>query len=358
MAGGLGPDHRQRKQSGRILAWSAVLFVCLQGGLGLAMHTTLPQWRDPRLAFHQESLARHQAASGPGVRTVLVLGSSRVVHGVHARAMERELTTLLNCPVVVGNSAYLGGGPFRSLRTWRQMRHRAAPDVVVLEVMPPWLNGNHPLIETGEELFPAGELYADDVELIQRYTGSRPWLRAEWLCSLAVPAHDCRYAFLSLSVPRLLPWEYRREKPAEDDFSRECSADLRSQAVANACKTYGPYLAGYTVGGPGWQALCEHVHLLHREQVRCILLLMPEGPIFQSLYPTGAWASLCSALEELARSAGAEVVDARDWFVCEEDLSDSHHLIPAAGRAFSLRLAREHLLDRLRGTSEPAALTH
>jgi hypothetical protein len=352
----MAAHSRQQRRAGRALAWGAALFAGLQAGLSLAMHTALPRWRDPRLADRLDALARRQDAAGPGAPSVLVLGSSRVVHGVHAQAMERELAGLLGRPAAVCNAAYLGGGPFRSLRTWRQVRGRVRVDLVVLEVMPPWLNRLNPLVETTEGIFPPGELSRDDVALIARHTDARPWLAAQWARSLAVPVHDCRYQLLSLAAPLLLPWEYRREKLSGKDFARECDPAQRPTALANAAGTYRPYLGVYAVGGPGWQALVENAETLHRDGVPFLLLLMPEGPFFQSLYAPGTWAELRSALDGLARATGAEVLDARGWFPAEEDHSDSHHLVPSAGRAFSRRLARECLYERLRGAGGPAPL--
>src|SRR5262249_10798888 len=154
---------------------------------------------------------------------------------------------------------------------------------------------------------------------------------------------------------RVLPGGPRRERRPAEELAGERGSGQRPRALANMAGTYRPYLGVYAVGGPGWQALVEHAETLQRDGVPFVLLLMPEGPFFQSLYPPGAWAELRSALDGLARATGAEVLPARGWSPAEEDHSDSHHLVPAAGRAFSRRLTRECLYERLRGGGGPAA---
>ena len=68
-------------------------------------------------------------------------------------------------------------------------------------------------------------------------------------------------------------------------------------------------------------------------------VLMPESPRFQTLYSPRNRQAIGQVAEQLSRESRKPVVDARDWIPDEEAFADGHHLLPAAAREFTLRLA-------------------
>ncbi|MFM8286186.1 MAG: hypothetical protein ACKOGA_05615, partial [Planctomycetaceae bacterium] len=70
------------------------------------------------------------------------------------------------------------------------------------------------------------------------------------------------------------------------------------------------------------------------------LVMMPESPRFKTLYSPQNWQAVAQVAGQLGQESGTQVVDARDWIPREEAFADGHHLLPAAAREFTFRLAK------------------
>src|SRR5439155_26027040 len=91
--------------------------------------------------------------------------------------------------------------------------------------------------------------------------------------------------------------------------------------------------------------LRELLTLCRQQQIPAMLLLLPEGPEFQSWYAPPARAEIDAYVDRLSRDYGYPLVDARSW-LSETAFFDSHHLHPDGATAFTQRFAQEVALWR------------
>jgi hypothetical protein len=75
-----------------------------------------------------------------------------------------------------------------------------------------------------------------------------------------------------------------------------------------------------------------------------VLLLSPEGLMFQSNYNADSWLSFQIHLERLAHENGVRLINARDWLT-EDQFYDSHHPLRLGAEVFTNRLIQELSLE-------------
>jgi hypothetical protein len=248
-----------------------------------------------------------------------------------------------------------GSGPVTALLNWRRLqRDGIRPDLVLVEVLPVTLAGQHPPPEL-ECLHPTASLWWEDLDLVERYaSGERPRVRRDWEEGWLVPFYTHRVALLGRLAPALLPPLVRavRQAPADDSGSAPpwltSVTPAQRRRFTRLCREgYRPYVEGFRLGGAGCEALEVLLGECEQEGVPAALVLMPEGPSFRAWYPARAWSEVRAWVGRLSARHAAPLVDARAWLP-EEAFLDSHHLLPGAAGRFTRRLGREFVLPLLR----------
>jgi hypothetical protein len=350
---------RTRRRARAILLWGAVSFAALQLGLTAATEFGLTALRDPYYAHKSAALRRRlrqpvAAPGGPRPRVVVVLGSSRVSDGLRGRAAEEELQRRLGGPVVLFNFGFPAEGPMHELLHFeRLLAEGIRPDLVVVEVLPPYL---HELATKHLPFIAAERLGLRDWAVLARYGMPVDRLtRYSWLC-WAAPWYAHRLEILTALMPRLLPGPCRQDWARGADpsgwvaTSYQSTPENRRRAVEKALEGYGWELQHYRLGNPFCPALAEILGRCRRERIAAALLLMPEGAPFRALYSADAGRQIDTFLAGLSAEHGAPIIDARDW-MGDDDFFDAHHLLPEAAAAFTSRLGRQAILPLLRGPS-------
>ena len=347
---------RLRRRARASLVWGLLAFCAFQAALDVAMDGGMPELRDPDYACRARNL-RRRLADGPPNRPALVfLGSSRTAFGIHAGRLEQSLERELKQPLVVFNFGMQGAGPLMQLLALRRMLAEGLrPDLLVVEVVPPFLGGQ-PAIRDVEPRYrlPAWRLRSEEVDLLERYGVAPPEKRLDWWQAWLVPCYGHRYALVSKVMPSALPqglslgWAYRLDPSGWTAHPGILSPAAYDWAVNFTRSEYAPYFAAYRVGGPACRALREILERCRQERIAAALMLMPEGRPFQSWYPPGVWDQVASFVAELSETYGAPVLNVRQT-APDEDFFDSHHLLPHGAIKLADRLAHDpRFLDLLR----------
>jgi hypothetical protein len=349
------PRVRRRRQARRACAallWGAAAAAALQLGLAWAVEAALPQVRDPGYGARVARLRGRLA--GDAGRPVVVLGSSRSLFGYQTDRMEGLLSRELGRPVVVANFAVTGGGPATELLTCRRLfKDGVHPDLVLVEVLPVLLGCARPE-EMSEQRLPTDRLRRSDLALVERYGGDRAGrVRREWQQGLLNPCYSHRVGVLRNLAPGLVPGDPRGPSMllAEDSLGQvhipdDLSDEFRARAMKQMRLDYAAALAGFRLERTPCDCLRAVLGECRRHGAPAALVLMPEGPAYQSLYPPPVWREITDWLAALSQETGAPVFSARDWFG-EDAFIDSHHLLGSSGDAFTDRLAREYVAPAL-----------
>ena len=341
--------HAPRSPKAR-LAWTAIAFVGCQLALGLTIALLRPDWRDPRYGFVEAELRRRHTDDKA---LVVMLGSSRSHSGFHGAVLEGPLGARLGRKVTVANFAVSGGGPFSELLTLRRLLHDGhRPDLVLVDITPPFMNTAEPFDEIKPDRLPSGRLRPVDVPLVAKYRGSSLIEESsQWMLAWSVPSVTFRTEILDSLWPSSVPEKLKEPNADRHGWLRLPTNQSRPEdqfARENATRQiYGKGLESFQIGGPNWTALRELLATLKSEQVPAVLVLTCESPEFQTLYRPGSDADIACRLSELEREFAVPVVDARDWF-SRESFMDLHHLHPDAAARFTERLCAEGIEPQLK----------
>ncbi len=327
------------------------VFLSLQVGLAVLIEYRRPELRDPLYAPRARRLAERTHAGPVRPLTVVMLGSSRTRFGFDPRGVEQELVKRFARPVVVFNFGIDGSGPLMELiHLKRLLVGGVRPDLVLIEVLPALLDGHAPCADLGR-LSPE-RLWHHELALVERYAETDGERTAEWWQGWAVPWHTHRLKIAAWAAPQLVPLNVRTgwftsandwgwAPPVEDH-----SPAAHARALETAHAMYIGKLTGFQLGGVGCRALEELLEVCREEKIHAALVVMPEGPVFRSWYPSYAWGQIEIYVTELSREFDTPFVSAREW-MAEEDFSDSHHLLPDRAAVFSARLNREAIMPLL-----------
>jgi len=316
--------------------------------------------RDPAYGYKLERLKRLSAAPGKPL-TVVMLGSSRTLHGFEAASLTAPVSRRLGRPVVVFNFGLAGAGPLTELITLRRLiADGVRPTLLLVEVLPPVLAGQVPFFEVQRVQNPVCRLRPQDLRLIGRYGGPRPSeLRRAWGVTWLLPCYYQRLTIVNMVCPALLPLSDRLDCSLGvnevGDMAAPYRAEQRPKARASAEQEYGVWLNGFRLGGFAPRALGEILDTCRRRRIPTALVLMPEGPVFRSWYRGDTWKQIKGFLDALSRQTGVPVFNAREW-LDEDEFVDSHHMLPQGSAHFTERLGREvivPLLTRQRPAESP-----
>jgi hypothetical protein len=354
----LRPGPRTWARSSRAsLVWGLAFCALLQLGMSVAI---MPRWSRVRAPVygHRLALLEQRIAERERPLTVVMLGSSRTAHGFLAGMLDDRLSRVAGRPVAVFNFGMVGAGPVTNLVNLKRLLNDGIrPDLLLVEVLPPLLASDVPLLEVREERLPTPTLRWDEMRLLAHYAlPERKRLELRWVRSVLSPWYSHRLEILARSMPVLLRIEERDASDFPDvgpsgwsraNWADHCPPERRRRALATAHKEYAEgYLRGFHLGGRPVVALHETLRLCRSAGIPVALVLMPEGPAFRSWYPPGAREEITTFLAGLQRDYGTRVIDARDW-IGEDDFLDSHHLLPTGARIFTRRLGDEGIAPLL-----------
>ena len=347
------PSYWSRRGRSAIL-WALAAFAFFQLGMAGAIEYALPQFRDPEFGYHRNRLLARWNQTAPRPYTVVMLGSSRTTAGFDAGILERQLSEQLQRPAIAFNFGVTGAGPLTHLINLRRLLEDGVrPDLVLIEILPPLLNGQ-PWNAESIRLRPE-RLWHEELGVLQQYAWL-PGIEKRWLTAWPVPFYEHRFPILSRFMPSWLPYELRLDWALCIDDSGYAprpkmrrSAEGDRLALEHMRRDYSVRLAEFKLGGQACRGLIELVDLCKREHLPAALVLMPEGTAFRALYKPDVWQQIDGFLHGVGRRTGIPILNAREWLP-DTAFVDSHHLLQDGAERFTTRFGREcvaPLVERL-----------
>lgn len=337
---------QSRRLPRRALAVGVTVFVAATLGCGWAMDRA-DAFRDPIYGRKETKLRAIARADGP---LILVIGSSRIENGVHARHAEAELQRHTGRSATVFNFGTSGAGPLTmSVYLQRLLDRGTVPDCIVIEVLPKLLSdtadGPPELAWLNPERF--SERERAELERLS------PKGTAHWHKPTGNPWIDHAKSIVFHLHPALLtpaasfPWT----QPMDDRgwyrfFHSQVTPEQRANWTLRAERECRPNLAAFEPDGVSAHVFHRMIETCRERGIPVRLLLMPEGTVFHGWYGPGVNERLAAYLATLP----VPVTDARHWMP-DEMFADGHHLMPNGAAAFSERLAIEVLQPLLEGRS-------
>ena len=185
--------------------WGAVGFIALQVGLAVATRAWLPELHDPYYAYKAARLHDRTVATTGRPLTVTMLGSSRTAFGLCGKRLEDQLARDLGRPVVAFNFGMYGAGPVTSLLTLhRLLDDGLRPDLLLVEVIPPYLSGQSASVGEMTSFSPT-RLWLAEAPLLEQCGIPVDGFRRDWWKANLVPWYGYRYAIVSRVAARWLP---------------------------------------------------------------------------------------------------------------------------------------------------------
>ncbi|MFO0964129.1 MAG: hypothetical protein U0793_00895 [Gemmataceae bacterium] len=333
-------------------------FVAAQLVLRAVIELWRPDWRDPTFEAKLDRLKRGVAAE-PKALTIVFLGSSQTVFGVHGRDIGAELSRRFGRPVRAFNFGAYAAGPFTCLVYLNRLLERGIrPDLIVVEAQPRHVYEQ--TVPSDIRLFPPEALALRDIGLVKRYGGAKTVdYRRDWWKCFVEPAFAHRVSFLSLACPGLLSpaglietWSDCDETGWKPFPEIGLNAAQKRHILDEARAAHEPSLRCVGDGSPLASALLELLGRCRQEKIPTALLVLPEGPLFRSLYRPGGIERFRQDLRGAAACLKTPVVDL--WDLCDEDeFHDSFHLLEHGAQRASAALAERLVRTELRGLFVP-----
>lgn len=334
---------RRRQQAARAfraILWGVCLALFIQITWAVALEVGPTERIDPEYAERQRLLLT-RLEERPGRPLVLALGSSRTILGLRAGRMTEALT---DPPATVFNFGLTGAGPLTQqivLRRWHARGIR--PDVVLIEVLPPFFNAPG---GPGVEAFwlKGNRLRACEVATVWPYHARGKRMLTEWGRSRLLTSERNR-SRLRASLGLELPGDVTERTFIEDGFGW-LGKDMgpighadRQRLLAQSHSQYRDAFGPFQPAAVQVRTLREILADCRTHGIPAALYVMPESPSFRAFYPTEQVRDFGVFLDALAREEGVPVVDARAW-VGEDGFWDGHHLLPDGAAVFTDRLER------------------
>ncbi|MDB5313866.1 MAG: hypothetical protein JWO38_8068 [Gemmataceae bacterium] len=321
------------------------LVVAAQLGMGLAVETMKPEWRDPEYGHRLHQIRRLRDAH-PDRPLVVAVGSSRTLMGLSPAAM--GFPDEPGSPLVY-NFGQTGAGPLQILlTTFRLLDAGVKPAFLLVELFPAALVGDGPAEDMMKLWGP--RLGAGDVRRLAPYAAHPAAVQRTWAGNRLAPWYSLRLTLMNHWRPGWLPTANRIDFQWDRLDPRgwlayphdAVPAAEREKNVARAGESYVRQLAGYRIGATSDRALRDILVRCKAGGIPVAFYLTPEGPAFGSWYPPGARETLAAYLGALRREYEVPVFDAAGGFG-EAEFADSHHLLPGGAARFSRRLADEYV---------------
>lgn len=343
----------------RAIVWTALFFAGLELAASLVLNTWRPELRDPAFGLRLRMLQKRRAEE-PNAPLVLVLGSSRALHGLAPAYLADSLSSQQPQPLVF-NFSLSGSGSVRELMTFRRLRAAG--------IKPDWL-----LLETWPVQWPEAGAFAErllvvedeirwtDLAVLSRYLPGKLDFFARALKGNLVPLVSYRSRLLHASARILLPRELANSLAKEDnDWTctdgtgwlpyRKIPKDLDAQKkeVAQGLLVAAPLLNPLRISPDSDRALRELLDECSAAGVKAVLVLMPEHSTCRGWYAPETQATVRRYLGQVSAEYRCPVIDARTW-APDEHFADFCHMAPQGAGPFSERLGRDVLRPLLAGT--------
>ena len=313
------------------LGLTLIFLVLSQFGLAAAIDSWLPSFRDsvfgPKAVQLLHRLHDAKGSGNGNGKFAVVLGSSHVACALNGRQMEMELAPELGEPLLVYNFGCPGAGSITQyLNLGRLLARQVKPDLVMLEVFPPWLAGPGPVEEA---YLPAERLERADLAHLEKCGFPMGNLRRVWWQAQLVPWYSHRCSILNSTSPWLLPfckrqdWSFISDAWGWRSFGT-VSADIRSLRTRFSVPRFQPYFWDYCLADSTCEALRQSLAACRLRQIPVAVILMPEGTRHLALYPAAARKQIRAFLEEVSCQFHVPVIDAREWLE-DDDFVDGHH---------------------------------
>ena len=344
---------RRRCRRARSAVVSAVVaLVALNAWLAWLVHGR-PDLRDPLYYAKEQLLVEQYFQPAPHDRvTVVALGSSRTANGFHPPTVEAEVSAATGRPCLAFNCALPGGGAITQLVHLRRLLAAGVrPDVVLIEVNPaamdePESNFLRPDRVTRAELSALAAIgFADD-----RY-------RTDWRQAALNPWFGHRFQLLGRVQPKWtppgIPWMGPRfpDPTGWGPWDEAVTAESFRGRLAVARKEHFRTLQHYKADDVPRRALKEVFAICHREGIKAVAVLTPEGSEFRSWYGPAARAATSELIALAQAATGGRVIDARDWLP-DNVFVDGHHIHASAAPGYTARLTRQLVIPAIIGPPE------
>jgi hypothetical protein len=322
-----------------------VAVLAAQVGLGVAVETVKPEWRDPEYG-HRLNQLRHLKESHPDRPLVLAIGSSRTQMGLSPADM--GFADAPGSPLVY-NFGQAGAGSLRILLTLlRVLDAGVKPDYVLIEWFPIALAADGPAEEQAKGWAPW--LGLADVRRLAPHCDRPLVLGGRWATSRIDPWYVYRLTLMSHWQPGWLRWQDRLTYQWDqlDRFgwlpypAETVSDEVRATGIEAVRKQIAATLLHFRVGAASDHVLRDLLTRCRNECIPVAFYTTPEGPTVRSFYQPAGRAELSAYAATLSREYGVPLFDASDGFA-EVEFADGHHLLRSGAARFSRRLADEYL---------------
>jgi hypothetical protein len=309
-----------------------------------------PRVRDPMFEVPAHQF-RERAAAADSSLTVAFLGSSRTGNGIRPVVAQELIAAETGRPCVAHNLHVPGGGPVTEFVHWRRLLERGPrPDVVVIEVCPPWLSmpDGQP-VEAGA--LRGDRMARDETKFVQQY-GFRSDVEGEWREANFNPWFGFRFQLLGRVRPRWLPPGVARHEPTAAEelgwrmpFFVSAPPLLHDEAIDKTREQFYRPMQLIRDDGPPAQALRDLVRDCRERGTIVAVWVTPEASEVRAWYSEESEARLQSLLASL-RTFGACVVDGRTWLP-DEAFVDGHHSARSWSDEYTRQVTRKAVLPAL-----------
>ena len=321
--------------------WFLALFAASQLVLAVYVDQDAPAVRDPEF-YLLEGMLRDRMAEKPGRPTAMFLGSSRVAHGFDARRATG------NHDAVVFNFGVPGSGPF--FQTVMMDRLRAdgvRTDILFLEVLHSFYNGAGVRSLDGSLLDGARLSYGEAVGLFDYSPRSQKGPLRRWALARALPVYRHQAELRDqIGLDVFQPGEAPTPPFAPIDplgyREREIDPNMYATLTGLAHKQYDPFYTAFKFDPAAWNHLVGTIDRARAGGTDVVVVLMPEGSEFRSLYTPDVRAGVADLVRRLRDEVGVTVVDAREWLP-DSAFYDQHHLLPGGATTFADRFRTDAL---------------
>jgi hypothetical protein len=341
------PHRRIRKRAWAALVWMLVFFLTGQLALGLYLHRRHPEFFDPEFTFRLRDL-KARLAEAPDRPLALAIGSSRIACGLRPDCVRAPARSGEPEPLLF-NLSLVGAGPVRQRMVLRRVLEAGIrPRWLFVEVWAPYLT------QTGFYNEEAGifkqDVYWPDVPVIARLYDRRWTAMGRVLTETLTPALHYRLRLLQRRARFLVPQSKQNSMqfeaiawsnldgwgwlPIPRDPGETAALLARDRALTQ------PLLDRFHVSAVSDQALRDLLDDCRVNDIRAVLLLMPEHSALRSWYPARTRSMLAAYLNPLSAAYRAPLIDASAW-CADEGFGDCCHLQPPAARSFSERFGRD-----------------
>ena len=322
----------------RALAWCLASFCTLQLALAAAIELRAPWLRDP---VYDRKLDQLQAriSAEPAAPLVLALGSSQTFDGFHAELLERRLSSSAGPRPIVYNFGLPGAGPLSELLVLKRLLAQGIrPDLLLLEVTPGLMHGAEQIAMSGDRLA-IGEL-----RTAAPFASNYEYFAAVRLLRSLVPFHTHRESLLLAALPewaapRRWGMTFQMFDPRGWEGIPQTSDAERAVYAKVLADAYRPLLSSRQLDPRSCDCLRQLLDLCRDEQIRTVLVLMPQAESFAGLYSHEMQTAIEVELAQLEAEFSVLCIDARGW-MADADFYDSQHLLATAAGDFSERLAQ------------------